>query len=121
MNNNARKWVEALRSGKYQQGQNRLATVEPDGIKYCCLGIACDLYKQEHPEFPVEQVKTFILHLVYGSDIEGYALPKVVNEWLGLKLYGDWDHGSLAGRNDSGISFAAITDIIESEPEGLFA
>lgn len=30
-------WLEALRSGKYQQGYERLMA---DG-KYCCLGVAC--------------------------------------------------------------------------------
>lgn len=33
------KWVAALRSGKYQQGQNYL---RHDG-EYCCLGVLCDL------------------------------------------------------------------------------
>lgn len=35
----ARKWVDALRSGKYKQGRNSLVK---DG-KYCCLGVLCEL------------------------------------------------------------------------------
>ena len=31
-------WVEALQSGKYQQGQNRLIT---NSGGYCCLGVWC--------------------------------------------------------------------------------
>lgn len=34
------KWVSALRSGKYEQGKSRLRC----GCKFCCLGVACDLY-----------------------------------------------------------------------------
>jgi hypothetical protein len=34
-----RKWVEALRSGKYRQGQRNLKT--PDGA-YCCMGVCLD-------------------------------------------------------------------------------
>lgn len=34
------KWVEALRSGRYKQGQHVLQT--PDG-KFCCLGVYCDI------------------------------------------------------------------------------
>lgn len=33
-------WIEALRSGKYQQGQGALK----EGDSFCCLGVLCDLY-----------------------------------------------------------------------------
>lgn len=33
------RWVEALRSGRYQQGRGYL---RKDG-KYCCLGVLCDV------------------------------------------------------------------------------
>lgn len=40
----ARKWVDALRSGKYQQGKHRLGTVKENGdIEYCCLGVLCEV------------------------------------------------------------------------------
>lgn len=32
-----KKWVAALRSGKFEQGQCTLR----DGKQYCCLGVAC--------------------------------------------------------------------------------
>ena len=32
-----RKWVEALRSGKYKQGRDQLQ----NGDTYCCLGVLC--------------------------------------------------------------------------------
>jgi hypothetical protein len=35
-----RKWLEALRSGKYAQGRNALLH---EG-KYCCLGVLCDAH-----------------------------------------------------------------------------
>lgn len=34
------KWIDALRSGQYEQGQRALKT--PDG-KFCCLGVLCDI------------------------------------------------------------------------------
>lgn len=44
-----RRWVEALRSGKYQQGRDYLCTVNPDGTKtYCCLGVLLDII---HPDW----------------------------------------------------------------------
>ncbi len=40
-------WIEALRSGIYEQGQYVLQTM--DG-KFCCLGVYCDMMKV--PSFP---------------------------------------------------------------------
>lgn len=33
------KWIEALESGRYLQGQGKLADKLPDGLRYCCLGV----------------------------------------------------------------------------------
>lgn len=35
------KWVEALRSGKYEQGRRRLRANDQ---KFCCLAVACDIH-----------------------------------------------------------------------------
>ena len=35
-----RKWVEALRSGKYKQGKISLQNANG----FCCLGVACDIF-----------------------------------------------------------------------------
>src|SRR5271166_2256567 len=34
-----KKWLRALRSGKYKQGQLALRV----GSRYCCLGVLCDI------------------------------------------------------------------------------
>jgi len=39
----AKKWIEALRSGKYKQGEGQLVGVN----KFCCLGVLCDVVKDE--------------------------------------------------------------------------
>lgn len=39
----ARKWADALRSGRYAQATGTLRN--PDG--FCCLGVACDLIDPE--------------------------------------------------------------------------
>lgn len=38
-----RKWVLALVSGEYKQGKGVLRR----GDKYCCLGVACEIFKDE--------------------------------------------------------------------------
>jgi hypothetical protein len=36
-------WVVALRSGQYKQGRGKLRRQTPEGDRYCCLGVLCDL------------------------------------------------------------------------------
>ncbi len=39
------KWIAALRSGQYDQTQGRLRSPLTDEYnKFCCLGVACDVY-----------------------------------------------------------------------------
>jgi hypothetical protein len=113
LNENAKKWVAALRSGEYKQGMKRLRVRDA----MCCLGVACDLYSKE----------------VGGQWEDGYflgerdILPRVVADWLGLLDRGSHfiDKHDLGGdaqlseMNDRGTSFTEIAAIIESEPEGL--
>ena len=37
-----RKWIAALRSGKFKQGYQSLKEIKEDGPK-CCLGVACEI------------------------------------------------------------------------------
>ncbi len=50
-------WIAALTSGNYEQGHNRLresnagdfdTPMEVGDYRWCCLGVLCDLYAQEH-------------------------------------------------------------------------
>jgi len=40
-----REWIEALRSGEYEQATGTLRKRASDGVKHCCLGVLCDLVK----------------------------------------------------------------------------
>ena len=130
MNTNARKWVTALRSGQYAQGKMVLHEVTPEGDKFCCLGLACKLYADEHDDILVQiedeqgaagRERTVT---VYGGKVR--LLPDSVCEWLGLRdtngTFGGtdvkWD--ALTSMNDRGDSFDDIADVIEREPKGLF-
>lgn len=113
MNKNAKKWVRALRSGKYKQGRHQLRS----GDQFCCLGVACDLaVKAKVIPPPVKDGRTF----QYGR--EWLGLPDAVRNWLGLRTeighYGS--NNALSTVNDGGKRFSTIAKIIESEPEGLF-
>jgi hypothetical protein len=125
MNEHAKAWVERLRNGNIKQGRQYLGT--PDGAR-CCLGVACDMAVEAGiippPAIGPYSIEGFSI-LRYNQDT--VSLPKVVMKWLGLAdRYGRWEGWEetmtkcLSFQNDAGASFAAIADIIESEPDGLF-
>jgi hypothetical protein len=109
-----RRWVEALESGHYQQGKGLLCS----GDKYCCLGVACDVFDKMFPGVleivDVGERRTFDHAWAYT--------PQKVFDALGLgnssgKAGDDW----LPAMNDRGVSFPEIAAVIRSNPPGLFA
>ena len=109
------KLVEALRSGKYVQARESLRSV--DGERYCCLGVACDLYREHALEDWTRETASW--HFL-GQE---HVLPERVGRWLGFKHHGGVLKNpiegsgpalvSLVDMNDGGRSFAEIADVIE--------
>lgn len=112
----AKRWVKALRSGKYKQGRETLKT---DRGTYCCLGVLCDLAVKAKviPKFPEGEV----------------VLPREVQRWVGLctaegsfstvngYYCGFCDTSDLTVLNDTEKNkFPTIAKVIESQPKGLF-
>jgi hypothetical protein len=92
---NVKKWVAALRSGKYKQAQ--FAMHKSDG-SHCCLGVARELMEDK-------------------SDADAYG---AVARWLGIPNEGDLiSYGGLdkfVQLNDHfNQSFAHIADYVEDE------
>ena len=103
-------WLQALRSGKYTQTFRCLA----DDAGYCCLGVACELYRDTFGSHILK--KETIGSMIYYSGEEA-VLPLRVQKWLGLTSNnGDFDRGkkSLSQQNDNGRTFPEIADIIEA-------
>ena len=130
------KWIDALLKGGYAQGIGRLCSVtENDEKYYCCLGVLCDLYEQEHPDMVViTQEIEEKFDYDYDNDIKHevayeectFALPRSVLKWAGMKhtdgTFTDDIHGetSLAMLNDEHrCSFADIADVIEANYKNL--
>lgn len=108
MNANAKKWVEALRSGAYKQGRARLKYRNT----FCGLGVLCDLAEKAGvPDAWPRVMKTALL-------------PKAVCDWAGLKsspiMVSVSGYAVLANHNDDGMSFSEIADIIEARASRLF-
>lgn len=101
-----KKWLKALRSGKYNQGTHALRTVTKEcGTTYCCLGVAC--------------------HVAGASGLKGKGwigndnlfniriksinkVPTVLHGTTGIPSV-------LAYLNDHGKTFEQIADVIEQK------
>jgi hypothetical protein len=110
-----KQWTEALRSGKYKQGQGRL---KDSHDYFCCLGVLCDLY---------DTTKWYNKsNLIYFGD-NHVDLPRLVTDWAEMYSTSGYlsdrhtplDGLSLATMNDSGKSFEEIADYIEQNWEHL--
>lgn len=108
MNPNAKAWVAALRSGKYEQGRHALNR----NNKFCCLGVLCEVAIERG--LPIKKTQQ-------GSSVayDGFlaAPSEAVYQWAGIDRSGV---STLARKNDDGATFEQIARYIESEPPGLF-
>ena len=120
-------WVEALRSGDYEQGTHALRRTNGTDT-FCCLGVLCDLYqdatgKGEWKE--PEHKKEDRYHFITPNDLNWSVLPNVVRDWAGLDVcqgvvldsdaHPDDKSGChpLSSLNDAHYSFGEIADVIE--------
>jgi hypothetical protein len=108
-----KRWVEALRSNKYEQGQGYL---NKDG-KYCCLGVLCEVVKDEIGLSNV--LDTDGITMIYGN-YKTAVLPSEVEEYCGIESFQDITYynniASLEELNDNkGLTFDEIADIIEEQ------
>ncbi len=121
LNDEAKKWVAALRSGKFKQGRTSLVIrkktkngtlAKKKAVSYCCLGVA-------------ERVvgKKTIANIGSKKSIADETRQKLNLASISgvFKLNNSNTYTSLVHCNDQQkLSFSQIADIIESEPEGLF-
>jgi hypothetical protein len=121
-----KRWVAALRSGKYRQSCGHLR--EDDC--YCALGVLCDLFVQEHEHEGVSWDKTLgqYYFVRYEKDQATYYyefLPPVVMKWAGVRhenpeffVEESEDCFTVADLNDDqALSFDQIATIIEESPD----
>lgn len=107
------KWVAALRSGKYQQGQHELKSCTD---KFCCLGVLCDVKGLPYGDgfFQLDEsthVDTCLVKRICVMDgpsivIHGPAIDKAF-------YVSNVIQEQLVTMNDDGVSFNEIADWIE--------
>lgn len=85
---NIKLWVDALRSGRYKQATSALRKKSfLSRAKFCCLGVACELYRQDTNDG--KWVRTSSVPSRYEFSSGQYTtngiLTKNVSSWLGIE------------------------------------
>lgn len=106
------RWLDALRSGKYQQGFCRLRSVDPSGDRHCCLGVLCDVVDPDGWEQSPEYGWIHRGGVHYPSRAVIVALAESLPARIDRRNV-DESASWWVSRNDSGESFADIADRIE--------
>ena len=119
------KWLDALRSGDYEQGIGALRKANGTDT-FCCLGVLCDLYQDATGkgewEKPGHRKK---YRFITPNGEEQGVLPDDVCDWAGLEVNQGASlspdalpddkstHYNLSSLNDADYSFGDIADVIE--------
>lgn len=80
-------WIEELESDKWKQGKLHLK----NGDKYCCLGVACEVYSREtgipwtHDRFSVVQ-KWFGFPCYWGFSLQNSVTAVELNDVFGYSF-----------------------------------
>lgn len=101
-----KKWIEALRSGKYKQGKGFLKYKNT----YCCLGVACEIFKDE---LALEEIGVS----VKSFDKNSSTCPEKVIKHLDLYSKTGCKNNfltTLTTLNDNGMSFQEIANELET-------
>lgn len=93
------KWLAALRSGNYTQGQNALIRIKESTREYCCLGVLCDvLVKDNYPGISLTNSaphSTNVLTVQHTINIlsaeHTSKNSELLPESLAAELFGDTD------------------------------
>jgi hypothetical protein len=100
-----RKWIKALRSGKYKQGMGQLRSLYSltNSVRryYCCLGVLCDVTRPDGWRGDVHEFEDADKHgLLSDASLSAVGLNRAAQD-------------RLAGLNDGGALFDEIADVIE--------
>lgn len=110
--NFAIQWVNALRSGEYQQTQEILAKMNDGVCSYCCLGVAGKIRHLDSRDLCKygELAELSQNEDDYDDLTEIYGIPKAL-------ISGDLKTVLIDLNDNKGLSFEAIADFIEQNVE----
>lgn len=105
-------WLNALRSGDYEQGRKRLVNFQEE---YCCLGVLCNILDLGR------DTRMGSEGFIWREEFNVISIPFALTRHVGVSprglITGLWDRDEdpvhLDGLNDSGFTFSQIADIID--------
>ena len=118
-----KKWIEALRSGQYEQGKYCL---RDKNDRFCCLGVLCDIsdlgeWEDLLPDnsisrdYIIEETNDAAMLPERVRDAAGlFTCDGTVRSMKGRDILGSL---SLAAANDQGKTFEKIADMLETYPD----
>jgi hypothetical protein len=116
-----KRWVAALRSGKYQQGKASLHTFSHGVDRFCCLGVLCEILVEDGATARSGVVRYQDRPTGRKQDVDSeYYPPRSVQELAGIaespQVVIEGRLEPLSGLNDNGAyTFAQIADLIEEQ------
>lgn len=103
------KWITALRSGEYKQGQSALRTSTKHGDRYCCLGVLADIVDSKGWRRKLFPGLDWTIHRT-----ESGRLNKTLRHRIRLDVEIE---NQLIDMNDNGKRFKTIANWIEKNIE----
>lgn len=112
MNDAARRFQAALRSGEFKQCCEHLRI----NNCFCWSGVACEIYRRETHNGKWWYNNFELVNQYYLTD-----MPIQVRDYFGLKsIWGSCGTRSLVALNDDGISFPELADLMDTYEKELF-
>ena len=103
------KWLEALRSGKYDQGTGQLR----NGNCFCCLGVLCDIFDPNAWKIDRNSNAEWSYGEGFDQSHEIGVLPHNFKVTYGISA--DVESDLIAMNDDSGRTLSQIADYIEAK------
>lgn len=116
MNPEAKKiWVDALRSGRYEQARAFLKLPKGDKWGYCCLGVLCEEAIKAGVKVEAREAEDPHGEVCVVFNGNSTVLPSAVYQWAGLGEPNPMIGGNTASyHNDhAGRDFNEIADLID--------
>jgi hypothetical protein len=105
-----KQWIEALKSGDYQQGKSVLRQNTTNGVYHCCLGVLCELHAKATNTKWTADNRYCHQEFILPREVMAWSHLPEANPEVGIEA-----GLSLADCNDKGVSFTKIADIIEEK------
>lgn len=76
---------DGLRSGRFEQGHGALRIDSATGSRHCCLGVACEIARENGLNLQVSTSVNLRNHAYFGQIRENSYLPLEVVKWYGFR------------------------------------